>query len=277
LLETAKRISHLHSPDEGKASRHTGLTIVTTSWDDGYPIDLKLAELLQRYNLLGTFYYPLNGEDGRAILSLEDLRSLHSAGFEIGAHSVTHAILTAIPRSQARSEIFDCKRTLQDLLGSEVRMFCYPRGYANAYTIRCVEEAGYRGARGTQLLSIEKTFSRFVMPTSLQAVPHRSINYVRNLARRRAWSSLSRYCRELRAHPNWVALGKRLFDEALRCDGLWHLWGHSWEIEELGLWADLEELFAYVGGRAGVLYGSNGWVIDALEKLQVRQGDGDAV
>jgi peptidoglycan-N-acetylglucosamine deacetylase len=270
-------MAHLHSPDGGKASRDTRLTIVTTSWDDGYPIDLKLAELLQRYNLAGTFYYPLKGEDGRATLSLEDLRSLHSAGFEIGAHSVTHAILTEIPRSRARSEIFECKRTLQDLLGSEVRMFCYPRGYLNAYTVRCVEEAGYHGARGTQLLSIEKAFPPFAMPTSLQAVPHRSINYLSNLTRRRAWSSLSRYCRELRAHSNWVALGKRLFDDALRSDGLWHLWGHSWEIEHLGLWADLEALFAYVGGRAGVLYGTNGWVIDASEKLEFRQGGGKIV
>ena len=31
-------------------------TIVTTSWDDGHKLDLKLAALLKKYNIKGTFY-----------------------------------------------------------------------------------------------------------------------------------------------------------------------------------------------------------------------------
>ncbi len=30
--------------------------IVTTSWDDGHKLDLKLAHLLQKYNMPATFY-----------------------------------------------------------------------------------------------------------------------------------------------------------------------------------------------------------------------------
>ena len=32
------------------------MTIVTTSWDDGNKLDLKLAALLDKYGLVGTFY-----------------------------------------------------------------------------------------------------------------------------------------------------------------------------------------------------------------------------
>lgn len=41
------------------------LSIMTTSWDDGDPCDLKVAELLRARGLAGTFYIPLIGYDGR--------------------------------------------------------------------------------------------------------------------------------------------------------------------------------------------------------------------
>jgi hypothetical protein len=238
------------------------MTIVTTSWDDGFPEDLRLAELLKKYNMEATFYCPQKGVEGKETLAAEDLRSLHTAGFEIGAHTLTHPLLTEISRSEARREIFESKEKLQEVLGDEVRMFGYPRGRTNAFTIRCVEQAGYRGARGTELLSIAKTFPPFLMPTSVQAIPCQPLSYVRNLGRRRAWPSLYSYCRDLHRYSHWVSLGKRLFDDALSSGGVWHLWGHSWEIEHSDLWSDLERLLKYVSGRPDVLYLHNSGTID---------------
>lgn len=240
------------------------MTVVTTSWDDGFPDDLRLAELLQKYGLAATFYCPLEGENGREALGPQELRSLHAAGFEIGAHTLTHPVLTAIPRSDARNEIFESKQRLQDVLSDEVRMFGYPRGRANAFTIHCVKEAGYRGARGTELLSIKKMFSPFLMPTSVQAIPCQPESYLRNLGRRRAWRSLYGYCSDLHRYSHWVSLGKRLFDDALSCGGVWHLWGHSWEIANSNLWSDLERLLKYVSARPGVLYLDNSGTIDEV-------------
>src|SRR2546430_8764527 len=37
----------------------------------------------------------------------------------------------------------------------------------------------------------------------------------------------------------WIDVGKKLFDEVLLKGGVWHLYGHSWEIQELGLWDQL--------------------------------------
>jgi hypothetical protein len=40
-----------------------------------------------------------------------------------------------------------------------------------------------------------------------------------------------------------------LLDEAQRVDGVLHLWGHSWELEDCGLWALADDLFRMVAER----------------------------
>jgi peptidoglycan-N-acetylglucosamine deacetylase len=241
------------------------LSVVTTSWDDGDPADMRIAEILKARDVRGTFYAPFAGPDGRATLSTRQMRSLHSAGFEIGAHTLSHCTLTQVSPDHARTEILACKRLLEDVLGDEVGMFCYPRGRFDSTVVAAVKHAGYRGARTTRLLAVEASFPLFEMPTSLQAFPHRPATYVRHLVRRRRWSDLSHYCRELHRYPDWVQLGKKLFDDALAVGGVWHLWGHSWEIEALDLWSKLAELLDYVSNRPGVVYASNGETLTGLE------------
>jgi len=41
--------------------------IVTTSWDDGHPSDLKLAELLREYDVPATFYIPIDNLERRSM------------------------------------------------------------------------------------------------------------------------------------------------------------------------------------------------------------------
>ena len=59
-------------------------SFMTTSWDDAHPLDLRIAEMLARHNLSGTFYAPRSAET--EVMPLADLREL-SRGFEIGAHT----------------------------------------------------------------------------------------------------------------------------------------------------------------------------------------------
>src|SRR4029077_6794150 len=156
---------------------------VTTSWDDDDRSGLKVAELLSRHRVRGTFYVPTGklGSDSR--FAAEDLRALSAAGFEIGAHTVSHAILTSLGSQDLTREIRDCKRLLEQILGTEVSMFCYPKGRFNAEVVEAVRLAGYRGARGTQMLASNDSFHPFSIPTTVQAYPHRRSNYVRNLVR----------------------------------------------------------------------------------------------
>jgi len=47
-------------------------------------------------------------------------------------------------------------------------------------------------------------------------------------------------------------------------DGVWHLWGHSCEIERYRMWKQLEEVLRYVSGRSDVRYLTNGQLVNEL-------------
>lgn len=231
--------------------------IVTTSWDDGYPADSRVAAMLADRTLPGTFYVPLRGPDSKPTLTGAEIRDLHSAGFEIGAHTLTHAVLTHLSVSGAAEEITASKDHLQQRLGAPVSMFCYPRGRFNSTIVAQVKTAGYIGARTTEMLRLEAGSSPYTMPTTLQAFAHPNIDYLKNTLRHGCLSSLFRYRRELRVGIDWVQLGKNLFDRVLQNGGVFHLWGHSWEVEGHRDWDRLSDLLDYISRRPSVKYCNN--------------------
>lgn len=86
------------------------------------------------------------GEGRREMLGWREIRELHDAGIEIGAHTVSHPELDILPAARAEHEIADSKRQLQDGLQAEVRSFAYPHGYASRVTRDLVRKAGYESA-----------------------------------------------------------------------------------------------------------------------------------
>lgn len=240
------------------------LRIVTTSWDDGDPDDLRVAELLHSRGLVGTFYIPLIGHHGRKTLGPAELKSLRSGGFEVGAHGVSDTVLTGLSTGKLAQEVEMCKSGLEDTLSEPVQMFCYPRGRFNKCVIKYVKEAGYKGARTTRMMRQGLDFDPFQMPTSLLAHPNTKIQYARNLVRGRNVSGLFDYMTQFIRLDSWTSIGKILFDRVLSEGGVWHLFGHSWEIEKGGLWAGLAEMLDYVSRREGVLYCTNSEILKYL-------------
>jgi len=232
------------------------VSIVTTSWDDGDPCDLRVAELLRARGLPGTFYAPFVGHHGREVLTPRQLRELVAEGFEVGGHTLSHSVLPELLPRKIAWEVGACKSRLEDILGEHVRMFCYPKGQFNTNVIQHVKRAGYEGARTTRMLRVDAGFDAFEMPTSVQAYPHSQWAYIKNLARHAGSRDLCKFlinCRGL----NWREIGKKLFDRVLFEGGVWHLYGHSWEIERLNLWNDLREMLDHVSKRDDVIYLSN--------------------
>jgi peptidoglycan/xylan/chitin deacetylase (PgdA/CDA1 family) len=62
------------------------------------------------------------------MLSSDQLIALHRAGMAIGAHTVSHPILSAISNAAARAEIADGRARLQDIIQARVSLFAYPNG-----------------------------------------------------------------------------------------------------------------------------------------------------
>jgi peptidoglycan/xylan/chitin deacetylase (PgdA/CDA1 family) len=240
------------------------LKIVTTSWDDGAIYDLRVAELLHSRGMRGTFYVPLEHFNGNPSLSKNDLRSLSAEGFEIGGHGIGHEIMSDLPTEKLDYVVSTCKATLEDTLGQRVRMFCYPRGRYSSQVVNALKKAGYDGARTVRLLATETKYGPYDLPTSTQVYPHTRTEYLRNIARARNVGRFFDYATRLSLDNDWIRIGRKLFDRVLDEGGVWHLWGHSWEIGQLGLWDELPQMLDYVCGHEDVLYLNNGDLLQYL-------------
>lgn len=72
-------------------------------------------------------------------MSWDQARSLAGAGFEIGAHTVNHPILSRIPLEEAKNEILASRDKINAELGQCSTTFCYPNGGPADYTSDIME------------------------------------------------------------------------------------------------------------------------------------------
>lgn len=88
-----------------------------------------------------------------AMLSWDEVRALRGLGFRIGAHTVSHPILSRLSLDRARAEIVDSQRAIRAACGVTARAFAYPNGSAADYTpavVDLVREAGFTCAVTTR-------------------------------------------------------------------------------------------------------------------------------
>ena len=90
------------------------------------------------------------GDLSRRAMSLEELRRLAANSWvTIGAHTVNHARLAALPRGEQLEEIVASKRQLEQWLGREIEVFSYPFGRRCDYnrdSVALCRQAGFTKA-----------------------------------------------------------------------------------------------------------------------------------
>ena len=224
------------------------LSVVTTSWDDGHPLDLRIADLLGRYGIAGTFYVPKRAS--WPVMSPVEIRNL-SSRFEIGSHLLEHCTLDRLTDDKAREQLSGSREWVEQITGKPCRTLCFPGGKYRYRQLSLVRGAGYLSARTTELLSTD--FPRRVeglalISTTVQAYPHSPLAYAKNAFRRRSWGNLVR-TRALFCGRAWLELAGKLFEWTLSRGGVFHLWGHSWEIEQEHQWDQLEKLLAVLAAN----------------------------
>lgn len=232
---------------------------VTTSWDDGDILDKRLASLLSRYGIRGTFYISKDYRPKRLLeQEILDLAKVH----EIGAHTLTHPDLRTITPADKKNEINGSKQWLETLLGSEVKMFCYPKGLYDNSVVSAVREAGFLGGRTTELGALTSPNS-FLMPTTIQVYPFPFRHNLRNFFQpyRRRATALKLLGVSQFSMYSWLALTKATFDIALEKGEVFHLWGHSWEIEKYNMWDDLEKFLKYIAHNKNCTYLTNSEIL----------------
>lgn len=89
----------------------------------------------------------------RLMMSESDVRGLAQAGMGIGAHTVTHPILTMLSDDASWREIEDSRTHLREVSGDSVRLFAYPNGQPgqdyDERHVAMVRDAGFDAALST--------------------------------------------------------------------------------------------------------------------------------
>lgn len=127
------------------------------TYDDGVLQDVRFVELLNKYNLKGTFN--LNSglmenefewvhENGCVVkrLSKDKVVSLY-LGHEIASHSLTHPYMDNLSESEILYELQSDKTNLERLFGKEIKGFAVPFDYYSDLIEKCVKQAGFSYAR----------------------------------------------------------------------------------------------------------------------------------
>jgi hypothetical protein len=227
------------------------IPIITTSWDDGHPLDERLAELLCKYGIQGTFYIPqINAE--HEVMNAGQIVSL-SQNFEIGGHTIQHVRINNSSDELFEKEILGSYTWLTHILGQPPISFCFPGGKYTTKAIDFCREIGFEVVRSTELLNLNNESDFGLMPTTIQLYPHSRFTYVKHLCKRFKFSSLIQYI-ELGSKKDLNKLIDVYVNELIQNGGCLHLWGHSWEIEQFELWTLLDEILKQLSGIQEVKY-----------------------
>jgi len=104
------------------------------------------------------------------MLTRDMVRVLSEHNVEIGAHTISHPILTRLDDATARHEITESKRQLEEIVCKPVRYFAYPNGKQDKdfdeRHIRMAREAGFDAAFSTAIGAASREHERFALPRS---------------------------------------------------------------------------------------------------------------
>lgn len=239
---------------------------LTISVDDGHPTDIKSAELLQKFGLKGTFYIPARNPE-RELMSEPRIREL-AESFELGSHTFNHKPLKDLPDSEARVEIADGKKWLEDLTGAEVVSFCYPQGKFHSGTIKLVQQAGFLGARTCMFNLNSFPKNPFLWGVSTHGYSHSVAIQLRHALLEGNFRGLLNFLAIYKLTRDWSDHFKCSLDHVEKHGGVAHLYFHSWEIEEHSQWIKLEDLLKSIAENERLIYKTNGELFNIYkEKL----------
>ena len=135
-----------------------GFAVVT--FDDGMRNNHHVAmPILREFEIPATVYVTIGfiggsspwigpGGDG-AMMTAPQLRELAAAGWELGAHTMTHPDLSTLDYAACLEEIELSRTALEEIGGAPVETFAYPFGRYGPEALAAVRDAGFLAALTT--------------------------------------------------------------------------------------------------------------------------------
>lgn len=212
------------------------------SWDDGAKEDLKLLDLLAKHSISSMLFIPAHNPE-RSVLDKREILQVINSGQEVGAHTFSHLYLTQINKNDIAQELTKGKSFLEDIIGEEVNHFCFPGGFYNTNIIyeslklfKSVRTAKSCYLQNSQYI-INPTFHFFdrgyrsLLFHSFKNSPQIFKLLLRN-------NKNFNYFDFLKITLDTLSRKNKDFD--------FHIWGHSWELENENLWIKLDSFLNYV-------------------------------
>ena len=217
---------------------------VTFSYDDGVTQDIRLVEILNRYNLKATFDLnsELLGKDGS--LDILGKRILHNKiqpheitevykGHEIAAHTLTHPDMTEMAENEVIRQVEQDRLKLSELAGYEVIGMAYPGAQPN-YNSRIAQIIEY------------KTNVKYARTTicSFDFSPQRDLFEFHPSVFHLDWDNLYK-------------LADKFINLNPSSEKIFYIWVHTYELEVNDCWDKFEEFCKYISGKDDIFYGTN--------------------
>jgi len=152
VIETVRRAGDTLELDDLRLGRYR-----TQTWRDKQQAvaailgQLKYRPVSERAEKVEALQSVTGTRPPRALMmSQSQVKALRDAGHTIGAHTMTHPILTQAPDAVVGRELADSKSYLESLLDEPVDLFAYPNGNPDRdYALRhvaAVRAAGFKAA-----------------------------------------------------------------------------------------------------------------------------------
>jgi Polysaccharide deacetylase len=115
------------------------------TFDDGHVSNFEFALPILHSHAIKAWFFITVGWTGQRphYMNWQQLRALHEAGQQIGAHGWTHTLLTHCSPAELQKELTEARLTLEDKLGTPITTMSLPGGRANARVIQACRHAGY--------------------------------------------------------------------------------------------------------------------------------------
>ena len=187
---------------------------IVQCWDDGVTADIRLMDILRKYNAKASFNICAGNHDRKRkhswnfkdtevwALGLDEMPDAYS-GFVIASHSLTHPRLEKIPIEKATRDIVHGRERLQKIFRQEVLGFAYPFGGYNEAVKDAIRKAGH-------------LYARTCVMTDFPFPPKDPMEF----------------------HPNCHFLAPDFWGryEKAKEKGVFYFWGHSYELITEEMW-----------------------------------------
>lgn len=204
------------------------------SYDDGVVQDVKLAELLRKYNLTATFN--LNSElsrtefnwthsSGKIITRLPHsvIKTLYD-GFEVASHTRSHPYMENLTEAEIMEEMADDKEALEKIIYQQIYGFAVPFHYYSSLIRCCAINCGFEYSRCSD---VTHGFNPWEDYFAIKSTAFHLDEKIDELT------------------EQFLATEQEL--------AIFHLIGHSYDLDTHNAWAKTESLFERISKSEDVL------------------------